>query len=251
MFYRFRIVGRPVALMVLTLLGTAFDARTASSSSEGDDKESVDSKSASMTVLLPPGATLELDGEPLDGKGTTRSLKLPIDESAKERSCVLKAHWKEGKKQCKVERKLKVQPGKELSIDLYPDELIAEEQTLLDLTNAERKKEGLPALKASLKLCRAARGHSANMARQKALDHTLDGKTFDQRIDDTGYQAGEAGENCAHGADAPAGAIEMWMQSDGHRGNILSGVYGEIGIGIGVTDEGERYWTQVFANSRR
>src|SRR2546425_8671674 len=74
-------------------------------------------------------------------------------------------------------------------------ELTAEEQTLIDLTNQERKKEKLPALRPNETLVKVARAHSANMARQGKMEHVLDGKTPMQRIKASGYQAAWGGEN--------------------------------------------------------
>jgi uncharacterized protein YkwD len=85
------------------------------------------------------------------------------------------------------------------------------------------------------------------MARQNVLGHNLDGKQFWQRIDEAGYLQGESGENCAEGAQTPAEVMDMWMHSDGHRGNILNPNYKEIGIGVATSQNGIRYWTQVFA----
>jgi uncharacterized protein YkwD len=85
------------------------------------------------------------------------------------------------------------------------------------------------------------------MAEKNTLAHTLDGKTFSQRIDDTGYAHGASAENCAQGARTPTDAMRIWMQSDGHRGNILNSRYREIGIGVAADKNGQRFWTQVFA----
>jgi uncharacterized protein YkwD len=80
------------------------------------------------------------------------------------------------------------------------------------------------------------------MAEKNTLAHTLDGKTFSQRISDTGYRAGEAGENCAQWARTPADAMQMWMSStQGHRESILNPRYKDIGIGVGTTSDGKRH----------
>src|SRR5437868_2107452 len=75
--------------------------------------------------------------------------------------------------------------------------LTNQEQTLLDLTNAERKKSDLAPLKPSALLFKAARAHSVNMAKQEKLDHELDGKTPFDRIKDVKYDYRAAGENIA------------------------------------------------------
>lgn len=125
-------------------------------------------------------------------------------------------------------------------------QLSREEQQLLDLTNKERADAGLAPLRPNRKLFQAAREHSANMARQEKLDHTLDEKGPSERIREAGYQGYNWGENIAYGMPTPAGAIQVWMNSEGHRGNILNSDYTEIGLGIVATDRGVRYYTQVF-----
>src|SRR5262245_36141646 len=71
----------------------------------------------------------------------------------------------------------------------------AEEKKILTLTNAERKKQDLPALEINPLLSKIARAHSANMAKQEKMAHDLDGKTPYQRLTDAGYAYGRAGEN--------------------------------------------------------
>jgi uncharacterized protein YkwD len=125
--------------------------------------------------------------------------------------------------------------------------LSREEQGVLDLTNAERKKAGLPALRPNEKLFQAARAHSANMARQEVLAHTLDEQGPGDRIRKAGYRASTWGENCAAGQRTPEEAISSWMNSEGHRQNLLGQQFTEIGLGVAGSGSGMRYWTQVFA----
>jgi uncharacterized protein YkwD len=126
-------------------------------------------------------------------------------------------------------------------------ELSKDEKTLLELTNKEREKEGLRPFKASAKLFEAARKHSANMARKQELAHTLDGKGPGERLRDLGYRFWGLGENCAAGQRTPAEAIRSWLDSPGHRRNLLGGDYTEVGLGVVTGEDGTRYWTQVFA----
>lgn len=133
-------------------------------------------------------------------------------------------------------------PGsKDKSLQLSPDE-----QTILDLTNKEREKAGLSPLKLNAKLLKAARAHSANMAKQDRMEHTLDDKEFTDRIKEAGYVYSVAAENIAKGA-VPAKVMQLWMESELHKANILSADVTEIGIGIARNEKGERYYTQVFA----
>ncbi|MBX3448871.1 MAG: hypothetical protein KF777_04880 [Planctomycetaceae bacterium] len=119
------------------------------------------------------------------------------------------------------------------------------EQELLNRVSRERFKYGLPALTANRQLAEAARGHAANMARQQIVNHTLDGITFDKRIDATGYRCSAAGENIWSAATA-AEAIAGWMGSPGHQRNMMSQEFLEIGVGIGVSKSSQKYLTLVF-----
>jgi uncharacterized protein YkwD len=131
-------------------------------------------------------------------------------------------------------------------------ELSDEEKTLLELTNKERADKKLPPLEANPILFKVARAHSANMAKQGKMEHVLDGKTPAQRVDAAGYDYARVAENIAW---ADGGALEAivkgWMDSKLHRDNILNGDFKEIGIGIGRSEKGELYFTQVFAAQRK
>ncbi|VTT98481.1 SCP-like extracellular OS=Actinosynnema mirum (strain ATCC 29888 / DSM 43827 / NBRC 14064 / IMRU 3971) GN=Amir_4392 PE=4 SV=1: CAP [Gemmataceae bacterium] len=124
--------------------------------------------------------------------------------------------------------------------------LSKEEQGVIDLTNAERKKADLPPLKANPKLMAAARGHGENMAKQDKLDHVLDDKKPADRVKDAGYKYAAVGENVAWNQKDPAQVVEAWMNSEGHRANILKKEYEEIGVAVAKNAKGEPYWVQVF-----
>ena len=126
-------------------------------------------------------------------------------------------------------------------------QLTAAEQKLLELTNAERAKKKLPPLKLNPQLVAAARGHSANMAKQGMMEHILDGKTPGQRARAAGYEFDEIGENIAVGNVELEKIMDFWMGSKKHRDNILYPDYQEIGVGLATNDRGAVYYTQVFA----
>lgn len=110
----------------------------------------------------------------------------------------------------------------------------------LCVLNAERVQRGLRPLRLNQRLSKAARRHAYDMARRKYFSHfTPDGGTFVDRIERTGYLRGArrwaVGENLAWATlnrAAPRGVTRMWMHSPGHRANILSSAFREIGIGI-------------------
>lgn len=122
----------------------------------------------------------------------------------------------------------------------------ADEQTVIDAVNDERKKAGLKPVKAEPALMRAARGHAEAMAKANELNHTLGGKTMEDRLAAAGFQFQQAGENIAQGARTPAEAVSDWMSSPGHRANILTAGYQRTGVGVATSASGERFWCQVF-----
>jgi uncharacterized protein YkwD len=112
-------------------------------------------------------------------------------------------------------------------------------QTTVCLLNRERARAGLPALHVNGLLSAASLEHSRDMVRQRYFDHTsLDGRTVSDRLHAVGYARGfsaSAGENIAFGyakASTPAAIVQLWMNSPGHRADILRRSFTEIGIGI-------------------
>jgi uncharacterized protein YkwD len=108
--------------------------------------------------------------------------------------------------------------------------------------NAERGRHGLRPLTLNARLSRAARGHARDMVRRRYFSHdSLGGATFVDRIRRTGYLSGArawtVGENLAWGTrghSTPLAVTGMWMDSDGHRANILHTSYREVGIGVAI-----------------
>lgn len=131
-------------------------------------------------------------------------------------------------------------------------QLTADEKLILDLTNAARKENNVGALAANQLLTQCARLHSENQAKQQKMAHELDGKTAADRVKAIGYLYSNMGENVAYGDNpVPVRKIfEGWMNSEGHRKNILKTEFTEIGIGVGSKD-GKKYYTQVFGRPRR
>jgi uncharacterized protein YkwD len=111
---------------------------------------------------------------------------------------------------------------------------------LLCMHNKIRADKNLPLLRDNARLRRAAAGHSADMVNMGYFDHTtLDGDTFVERILRAGYtkrnEGWTLGENLAWGTgdlSTPAGMMSAWMNSPGHRANILKRSYREVGIGV-------------------
>ncbi len=128
------------------------------------------------------------------------------------------------------------------------NETMAEE--LLRLVNVERRRVNARPLVLSPQLTAAAQRHSQDMAVSRRMSHTgSDGSTMRSRIDDTQYRWSTIGENVAMGQPTAAAVMTAWMNSPGHRQNILNPAFTELGVGY-ATGAGRPYWTQVFARPR-
>nr|WP_106779411.1 CAP domain-containing protein [Lysinibacillus timonensis] len=118
------------------------------------------------------------------------------------------------------------------------------EKQVVDLTNAERAKAGLKPLEIYTPLMGVAQAKSEDMAKNNYFSHNSPtyGSPFDQ-IKAAGISYRAAGENIAQGQTTPAQVVQAWMDSPGHRANILNANYTHIGVGY-VADG--NYWTQQF-----
>lgn len=125
------------------------------------------------------------------------------------------------------------------------DEITALENAVTKIVNARRAENGCGAVTNNEKLRSAARGHSQDMADQNYFDHTsLDGRTPWDRSKAAGYQ-NAIGENIAKGQRTAEQVMESWMNSDGHRKNILNCDAKETGVGLAY-DGNTAVWTQMF-----
>ncbi|MFB7617257.1 CAP domain-containing protein [Kitasatospora sp. NPDC056181] len=121
-------------------------------------------------------------------------------------------------------------------------------QQVVDLVNAQRAQNGCGPLTAEPRLATAAQGHSEDMAARNYFDHASpEGYHADHRIEATGYRWSAWGENIARGQKDPAAVMDAWMNSPGHRANILNCSFKQIGVGV-KTGSGGPWWTQVFAS---
>jgi uncharacterized protein YkwD len=121
-----------------------------------------------------------------------------------------------------------------------------QEREIIALTNKEREAQHLTPLKENATLRKVAVAHSENMAKQETLSHELDGQKPEERIKAAGYQYLSIGENVAYNDPTPAAVLEAWMNSPGHRANILNKDFTEIGVGIARDKDGQPYYTQEF-----
>lgn len=137
-----------------------------------------------------------------------------------------------------------IYPGQVLSIPQENSSVIAFENEVIRLVNEIRMEHGLQALTANWELSRVARYKSQDMVDHRYFSHTSPtyGTPF-QMIKAFGLSYRTAGENIAYGQSTPQAVVNAWMNSSGHRANILNSSYTQIGVGYA---ENGHYWTQMF-----
>jgi uncharacterized protein YkwD len=114
---------------------------------------------------------------------------------------------------------------------------------VVELVNEARADAGCKPLKVEPTLTAAASGHSNDMAARDYFSHTTpEGSTFDERIKTAGYPLPGA-ENIARGQKNAEQVMKDWMNSAGHRANILNCQLKVIGVGLNTNGN---YWTQDF-----
>ncbi len=111
---------------------------------------------------------------------------------------------------------------------------------ILSGTNAARANAGLPALTASQCLTEMAQQHAKRLAAARSLYHQDLGAVL------SGCGMSTAGENVAMNHTGPSGMVDQWMESPGHRANLLSSQFSLIGVGVAQARDGSWYGVQVF-----
>lgn len=126
-------------------------------------------------------------------------------------------------------------------------EIPAQAEQVLNLVNAERKKKGLKALTLSNELTNIATLKSSDMAKKNYFSHTSPtyGTPFEM-LQQFGISYSSAGENIAAGQKTADDVMQSWLNSSGHRANILSSKYTELGVGYYKGGSYGVYWTQLF-----
>jgi uncharacterized YkwD family protein len=123
------------------------------------------------------------------------------------------------------------------------------EQKVAELVNIERQKAGLSALTFDQSVSNVARTKSKDMAANNYFAHQSPtyGSAGDM-LTKFGIRWSAWGENIASGQRTPEAVVTAWMNSSGHRANILSSNFSKIGVGYAVNSNGTPYWTQIFTN---
>ena len=120
---------------------------------------------------------------------------------------------------------------------------------VVTLTNAERAKAGCGPLEVNATLTAVAQAHSQDMATNNYFDHnSQDGRTPFDRMTAAGYRYSTAAENIAAGQRTPQDVMTAWMNSPGHRANIMNCDAKAIGVGMARSSDGTPYWTQMFGS---
>ncbi|WP_173917446.1 CAP domain-containing protein [Halobacillus sp. Marseille-Q1614] len=123
-------------------------------------------------------------------------------------------------------------------------EVSAFEKEVVELTNQERQKQGLAPLQLDTELSKVAKDKSLDMQQNNYFSHNspTHGSPFDM-MKAYGIDYRTAGENIAKGQTSPQQVVQGWMNSQGHRENIMNPNFTHIGVGHA---EGGNYWTQMF-----
>jgi len=127
------------------------------------------------------------------------------------------------------------------------DSIKALETEVVRLVNVQRSRNGLGPLIANAELSRVARIKSQDMINKRYFSHYSPtyGSPFEM-MQAFGIRFYSAGENIAMGQRTPSEVMNSWMNSTGHRANILNVNFKEIGVGVARDSSGSLYWTQMF-----
>lgn len=137
-----------------------------------------------------------------------------------------------------------IYPGDRLTIPQLDRAVLSYEQEVVRLVNAIRRENGLGELTLNWELSRVARYKSQDMVDRHYFSHNSPtyGSPF-QMMQSFGLRYRVAGENIAYGYSTPQAVVDGWMNSEGHRKNILNANFTQIGVGY--VSQGH-YWTQMF-----
>ncbi|MDH7478778.1 MAG: CAP domain-containing protein [Syntrophomonadaceae bacterium] len=137
--------------------------------------------------------------------------------------------------------------GQVLQLPANPPAGSSFEQQVFELTNAERVKAGLAPLRWNWELARVARFKSQDMRDRSYFSHNSPtyGSLFTM-MKNFGIKYSAAGENIAAGYSSAQAVVQGWMNSSGHRQNILNPNFNQIGIGYAAGGSYRHYWTQMF-----
>lgn len=245
-------MAAPLAAPALTAAGSPDAGRPGGQVSDTQPLRAV---GAARTTTAPAGAGAPVDGAPVDGAALVRGAlaAAPADPGSSARTALdaLSAHEAAA---ATTAAAATAEPTTGRTAGPAPAArpaapsaggvvagLSGERARVVELTNAERAAAGCAPLRADPRISAAAQGHSEDMAAQGYFAHdSRDGRDFADRITAAGY-ASPGAENIAMGQPDAATVVQDWMESPGHRKNILDCSLTTIGVGLA-----DGYWTQDF-----
>jgi uncharacterized protein YkwD len=125
------------------------------------------------------------------------------------------------------------------------------EAAIFDLVNQERTRRDISAVSRHPKLDTVARNYARLMAARNEMGHFVGGTTPGQRITAGGYRWSRYGENVARGYRTAQEVMNGWMNSPGHRANILNPRFVDMGIGVATRNNRTKFFCQDFASPRQ
>lgn len=135
--------------------------------------------------------------------------------------------------------------AQEPEINTPVEETSSQAEQVVKLVNEERTKAGLPALTVNADITTAANVRANEIKR--VFSHTRpDGSSFSTALKEQGVSFRGSGENIAWGQKSPEQVMNAWMNSAGHRANILNKNFKNIGVGHYQDENGTNYWVQLF-----
>ena len=128
---------------------------------------------------------------------------------------------------------------------VLPPPTLTLQEAVVALHNDHRRNS----LESDDQLADAVQSHADWMAERRRMSHRgRGGSNPGQRISASGYSWSTYGENIAYGQQTPESVMRAWLGSPGHRRNIKSSSYGDIGVGIATADNGQKYWCVTFGS---
>jgi uncharacterized protein YkwD len=124
------------------------------------------------------------------------------------------------------------------------------EAAIFDLVNQERRRRGIPVVSRNAKLDAVARNYARLMAARNEMGHFVGGTNPGQRITAGGYRWSRYGENVARGYTTAQAVMNGWMNSEGHRANILNPRFVDLGVGVATRNNRTKFYCQNFASPR-
>lgn len=128
----------------------------------------------------------------------------------------------------------------------------SEKKDIIKMVNKVRIEKNLPVLKENKKLNILANKKAKIMAKENNLSHTAGGyNSFSDLIKEANIEYLAVGENIARNWKTPDDVMKAWLNSSGHRANILNKKFTQIGVGKAINSKGDIYWVQLFIKEKK